>query len=290
MMMTLLVLARLLHIGSALALAGILFFELAIARARPGSELAQRLDRWLIGALVVQFFSGALWFWIVAAQMGDGGWAPDFGLWGTVLMQTRFGQLWIARLIVAIALGLVLRIGWRLMELILSAALLVSLAWAGHAGAGSGGEGAHLAVDAIHLAGAAVWPVGLLPLLLFLRGVGKSNARETIAVVRRFSQNSLLAVLLLFLSGLGNALYMIPRWSDLVNSPYGELLTGKILLFLALVGLGAWNRLRLLPQIEATAPEAALAQLRRMIVCENVLTILVLLIVALMGAIAPPQA
>jgi putative copper resistance protein D len=83
--------------------------------------------------------------------------------------------------------------------------LVVSLAWCGHAGSGMGSGGdVHLGADAIHLAAAAIWVGGLIPLLLLLRPGLPLTPLDRYGIVRRFSILAMGSVALLVLSGVVN--------------------------------------------------------------------------------------
>jgi putative copper resistance protein D len=311
MLTALLVLARALHIGSALLLASLLFFRPAYVPVGSGYEPAgarftQRLSRWLIGAWIVQLLSGAVWFALVAADM-NGVALPeifDSTLLTTVLTQTQFGQLWIGRAIVGAVLGPILLLLWRrpsaasrstliTTALSLSVLLLLSLAWAGHASSGSSYRALHLSADVLHLALGAVWPVGLVPLLLFLKTAAADNEpaefERAVITLKNFSRASLAAVLLLFLTGFVNAWLAFPSFASLFISTYGQLLLAKVALFLGMIVLGARNRFVLLPGLHATlSSRSTFAKLRTAVLLESLLAAIVLLIVGLMGITAPP--
>jgi len=302
---SLLVLARSLHIGSAALLVSLIFFQKIILRERKGGVaptrwpdfLMRRLRRWTIATFALQFLSGATWLWIVTAQMNDSslGEAFDWNFLHVVLTQTQFGQLWMVRFVVALVLALVLFLegrsatprqpGWTLF--VMGGLLLGSLAGAGHAAAGTNDRTLHIAVDLAHLAVVAVWPVGLIPLAIFLFTLRKTNTEVPVSVLLRFSRASLLGVIFLMLTGLGNALFFIPSLDALFDSTYGQLLIGKIVLFLAMAGIGARNRFSLLPGFvnDPLAP----GRLRWAVLLESTLCLIVLLIVGVLGATPPPQ-
>ena len=303
----LLVLVRALHIGSALLLGGLLFFR-QFCLQWPSDEPAgvlfeRRLFRWLIGAWLVQFVSGAAWLWIAAAGMSG---VPlpkalDPAMLQIVLEQTQFGRLWLIRGTVMIVLGAAL---WLLavsraslrssvagVAFALSGLLVVSLAWAGHGDANP--SALHLGADILHLAVASVWPTGLLPLLLFLRAShddAAHNAGRAVATLNRFSQIALAMIILLFLTGLTNAWFLIPSWEALGTSLYGRLLLFKGALFFAMTGFGARNRFVFLPEVRlVTTSATAFLRLRRTVLIESVLGLSVLFIVGWMGATPPPE-
>jgi putative copper resistance protein D len=131
---------------------------------------------------------------------------------------------------------------------------LVSLAWAGHAAAGIGANGPiHLANDSVHLSVTAFWPGGLVPfaaLLIRLLKSGRSAPLEIAArLTRRFSTASLLAVLALSATGLLNGVFMIGDIRAVFSTPYGRVLLAKLVLFTAMIAIGAWNLLVLKPRL-----------------------------------------
>jgi len=304
----LLVLARALHIGSAMLLIALPFFTVFVLRPARAEDhfnrdeaFCRRMIAFLWVVLTVEAISGAVWLWLVAAEMNDV--SPWGGLtlanMEAVLFQTSFGQLWIGRWIVLVILALLL--GWlgksaalhrpkpnsaTWLFLILAGGLLASLAWAGHAGSDARWHFWHLFVDMAHLGAGAIWPLGLFPLVIYLRRSLREAggfAENDIAVVRRFSRASLAAVLILIGSGVANSWLMLPSWVALFTSNYGWLLLGKILVVAVMVGLGAFNRARLLPRLTpGSAP-----RLVQSVVVESILALIVLLIVGLMG-ITPP--
>ena len=301
-----LVLARTLHIGSAMLLVALPFFLLVIWRGNSSNEGRQnrqsflvQVVKWWWGALVVEAISGAAWIWFVAAQMSDlSPWQMGINDFKIVLVQTWFGELWLARTAVGFVLGVLMF--WRNrpganassissgLVLALSSVLLVSLAGAGHAEAGIHYHFLHLAIDATHLLLGAVWPLGLVPLGFFLSGFNEdsSEIEETeIATLRRFSRNSLVVVLLLLATGLVNSFLMIGTWADLVTTIYGRLLVAKIVAVIFMIGLGALNRRCLIPG-RREAPEKW--RLRRNVGLESCLAAVVLVIVGIMGMTAPP--
>src|SRR4030088_1368875 len=98
-----LVVARLLHFAAVTTLAGVSVFPLyAHADAEPIV-----LRRWrqgvLLAAAIAALLSGVLWFVFSVANMS--GTLTDFGdhevLW-TVLNETTFGRVWMARMLLAV--------------------------------------------------------------------------------------------------------------------------------------------------------------------------------------------
>jgi len=298
--------ARAVHIGCALLLVSIPFFTTLIWRPRLAER--GRHDAFcrkaivLLGALlVVEVLSGAAWLRAVTASMTDAGeggptW-PDFD---AVLTQTQFGLLWIVRAALAFMLGSLLAAlavgGWRRggctlamwLALPLGTSLLASLAWAGHAASGVRWVAWHVFIDGVHLLAGAVWPLGLVPLAMFLvaaRSRGGAMEEADRAIVGRYSRCAFVAVFAVVASGVGNSCLMLPSWGALANSAYGQWLLAKVFLVAVLIGLGALNRYRFLPAL--THEATAAPRLLRTVVAESALALVVLLMVGAMGTTAP---
>ena len=142
-----------------------------------------------------------------------------------------------------------------LIRVALSAAMLVSLAWMGHAAATRGPDRyVHLGGDIFHLLAAGAWLGGLPLLALLLVGAArrKSQAFERAALVatRRFSGVGVVCVGALLVTGVVNAWYLVATPPALVGTAYGQLLLLKLALFSAMLALAARNRFVLTPGIE----------------------------------------
>lgn len=301
--------ARALHFGTCLLLFSIFAFDRMVLTAIPlGHRLADgRRRQRQIGLmnlilLPLLFLSGLLWLLVVAITMS--GHPPDAGIIETVWLQTEFGTVWRVRLILwllavfAAALyefverPLALRLlVW--LELLLSAALLGSLAFAGH---GLENSRTHLYADILHLLFAGVWPVGLLPFLWQFRAMrrlrGWEHGPEVGVYVRRFSAISLGSVALLAVTGLVNACSLVGSFRNLVGQPYGRWLLLKLVLFALAIAIGAINLLRLKPRLSnaplpSTDYERTAAQLDLNVRLEIFLAAGVVVIVAILGILPP---
>jgi putative copper resistance protein D len=300
----LLVLARTFHIGGAMLLFGLFFFERFTLRVsgpadeEPFRAFARRLARWAFWVLLIEWLSGILWLFVATSRMteADPWYAIAFSDLQTVLGQTQFGRLWLLRACLALALTAVIvtslrhpRSRLRGAALLLSCALLITLAWAGHAGAGHDLKAARLSADALHLFTGAVWPLGLIPLALFLAAPSCRQSPGFTPVVRRFSRTSLIAVGLLILTGIVNGWFLVGSWINLFETFYGRLLCGKIILLAVMIALGAANRLFLAKSDKLPLAPPAVAAVRRNLLLESLLAAVVLVVVGLMGATPPPH-
>jgi putative copper resistance protein D len=220
-----------------------------------------------------------------------------------LLAQTGFGHDWLARLIMACMLAALFApffaaqrdksVWLKLIVIAVSAALVGSLAWAGHAAGGEGIEGViHPAADVLHLVAAAAWLGTLAPLAMLLCAV--DHDAVLLAVVRiatlRFSTLGIISVGTLLVTGSINTWYLAGSISALTETDYGRLLLVKIALFIVMVALAAFNRLRLTPRlVQEAGPSArsALWQLRRNVAVEIAAGAVIIGIVAVLG-VTPP--
>jgi putative copper export protein len=108
-------------------------------------------------------------------------------------------------------------------------------------------------------------------------------------MTRRFSALSLLVVGGLTASGLTNSYFLVGDLRALVTTKYGRLLMLKLFLFFTMIGLGAYNRLRLKPQFISAndrndQQRGALRKLMRNVIAELCLGMLIVFIVGALGA------
>ena len=308
---------RAVHYAATITVVGVVFFVAFIAE--PAFQNAGDNKRfpavvrpplaWLawIG-LVLTIASGAAWFVLVAASMGERQLAEVFseGFLCVVLLQTDFGRAWLVRAILAALLAAIFAVTltvkrkpartiWLdVVAAAIAAGLVGILAWGGHAAGGAGAEGiVHPAADFLHLVAAAAWVGALIPLALLLRAAGGDTASLAIAqtATLRFSAFGVASVATLLVTGLINAFYLVRSIPALVGTDYGRLLAAKVALFVAMVAVVAINRFRLTPRL---VPDATLAparhvlrRLRRNALIEIVLGAVIIAIVAKLG-VTPP--
>jgi putative copper resistance protein D len=308
-MVDLLIAARAVHLASSAIVAGTALFQFAVAEpafrmalADPQTSIAfrRKLRAIVLLGLVVAVFSGALW--LVALAMTIRGQDPAAVLSsGTVwllLTRTQFGHAWIARSVMAaVVLGTLGLRGWSEaairrregLSAISAAALMGSLAWAGHAAATPGVVGEiHLATDVLHLVAAGAWLGGLLPLwMLFrlaLRRLDPSLDLTLQVATHRFSTLGLTAVGTLLATGLVNTWALVGGLPALVGTDYGRLLLAKVVLFVAMVAIAVVNRTRLTPLLPSTA---TVGQLSRNTLVEIGLGLVIIAVVSVVGVLPP---
>lgn len=175
-----------------------------------------------------------------------------------------------------------------------------SLAWMGHAAAGEGISGSvHRISDIVHVLAAGAWMGALFGFLqlLMVRPRTSGECGAVHSALHRFSGTGSLLVALLVVTGLVNSWMLVgpDKIAALWMTPYGQLLTLKLALFAAMLGLAAVNRFRHTPalgQVVDAAERApqALARLRRSISWETAFGAAILFLVAWFGTMEPPTA
>jgi len=304
-----LIAVRAVHAAASMAAAGAILFRLWIATPAlrdADAPWADALDRQLRAiawaSLAVVLISAAAWLLLVAADVSDRplGEALASGTAATVLASTRFGHVWIARVAVALALGVYLlrRKPAQPLSLpgcagaALAAVLLGALALMGHGGATPGALGiVHLIADVAHAIAAGVWVGALLPLALLLAAVRRATEAPALPAARdatrRFSNLGIASVATLLVTGIINTLFLAGSVPALLGTPYGQLLSLKILLFLAMVALAAANRLTWTPELSTGRAAAAMRRLQRNASIEAALGLVIVAIVGALGSIPP---
>ena len=301
--------ARALQFTTTILATGALVFRLVVAEPaflaagnHPPPEVQTLRRRWgwlVLISLLGVVLSSLAWLALLTANI-YGTSVVDLSLRGnvwTVLSGTRFGQVSIVRL--ALAILLAIAVGWpsgaaattrrAVVSAVLAVALLTSLALVGHAGATPGLAGQfHMVADALHLMAAGAWIGGLLPLAMLLARAWRLPApgwtNITIMAVRRFSWLGIASVGTLLATGTVNTLILVGSIDGLAHTDYGQLLLLKIGLFAAMVGIATINRFHLTPRL-ATA--GAVGRLQRNSMVEIVLGAAILLLVGALGTMPP---
>jgi putative copper resistance protein D len=226
-------------------------------------------------------------------------------LW-TVLNETTFGRVWTARMLLAvIVLGVIStrfastagpQPDWILP--FLAGALLASLAGVGHSQIEEGVAGViHVTSDAAHLLAAGAWLGGLLPLGFILvhygREIETARATDLDEILLRFSGMGYVAVATLMGSGLLNGWFLIGNVAGLFATPYGQLLSVKLVLFAGMLALAVSNRFWIVPSLtrartdDPNGSTAWTARLRKHVLGEQFLGFMVLVIVSVLGTMRP---
>lgn len=282
---------RFAHYAVAMLLFGASAFETALAPhgLRP---VLPRSRAWARPLALLALLTAVLWLMGEVADIGRG-WsdALNFGLIGSVLTATPFGAAWLIHLGLALLLVVASvsdRPAMATARLVLTALLLVSLALVGHAAMDDGALGlVHRGNDMLHLLAAGFWLGALPPLLydlaLLRRPHSAEAAREALA---RFSGLGHIAVAVVLLTGIANAMLILHHIPEDPSSPYQLLLLAKIALVLAMAAIAVANRYWATPRL-MERPGSATRALVIGTLAEIALGLVVVALVSVFGTLDP---
>src|SRR5829696_2566573 len=233
-------------------------------------------------------------------------------------LRTRFGAAWAVRVLLLLLLAL-LRVwserhaaGMRTSAWVavggLAAALVVTPALSGHAAAGPDAAVGAL-VGVVHFSAAAVWFGGLVLLgtcVLPHAEVGLLRA------VPRFSSVAFTAMVVIVVTGMVQSWRQVESLQALGQTAYGRLLVAKVVVFLLLIVVAGRSRVLVRRKLMARASVGAAAPdrdrgdaarphlgdidggslwlLRRLVLTEVIIAIVLLAVTALLGIATPPKA
>jgi len=225
----------------------------------------------------------------------------------SLLSETRYGALWLARSILILALGILLWLltrGKRLMSTArqgrvvwiwagwIAALVLLTTSLGSHAAARGGAQSLPVAFDWLHLLGTAVWSGGLFALALSLSLASEAGPKTRTRLLQRFSIVALAAFVVLAITGTVAAIREVDSFDGLTATDYGFWFTVKLVVVAGAVGLGAWHWLVVRPAIdsgqESVATRAA-SGLRRTMRVEAGLIVLAVAATGLLTSSIPAR-
>lgn len=262
---------------------------------------------------LVPLLASDLWAQVAAisqADLGDALGRSDTA--SLLLATTRFGFAWTMKMLAAVVLFCLFQYIWArgnggsgVWEIAIAAGSLFLLAQSlsSHAAAAQGENVAGLPLPAIsdwlHLVTASTWIGGLLFFLLVLFPTfhrGKLERHEwrafLSAAVPRFSRLALASVLVLGVSGTYNLAIQSTDLPAIAGTLYGQVVALKVVLFLALIAIGAINLAHLSPQLRIFANGqggSTVSRFRRNIRLEVALMTVVLLCAGGLTLLPPPS-
>ena len=291
-----LIVSRFLHYAASLTLFGVSLFPLYTYTKLAADPYSRQAIAWLTA--LAALLSAVFWFTCVTFSMagrfdGDAVWS--------VLSETSFGKVWMARVILVTIIFLIVsfqlkwpaeRVSW--LFPVLCAGLLVTLAGVGHTQTDNGMVHViHMGADGLHLLAAGAWIGGLVSLFsVVARAVqmlSPDHDSEATLAAARFSGMGYIAVATLIGSGLINSWFLVGSLGNL-GTPYGQLLIIKLVLFAGMLGLAGLNRFLIVPRLVKAndgGHATGLVRLRRHILGEQALGIVIILIVSALGTMQP---
>jgi putative copper export protein len=225
--------------------------------------------------------------------MAGGGIVSVIDATPTVLLKTKFGNLWIARFLLLVLALLSTRaaaLPARMTTLTLALGVALTTSLTGHA-ADRGDLSWSVAIDWIHVAAATTWTGGLIGLTL----VSCERKRvwpdgSLVVTARRFSRLAGWCLLAVVLSGGYNTWLQVRQLSPMWTTPYGRILSAKLLVALVLVSCGAINRYRVLPRlVSGRAVSTATSRFRAYVGLEALLAVVVFACTAVLIDVPPAR-
>lgn len=210
-----------------------------------------------------------------------GSWSQAAQAIHPMLFVTHVGHVWIVRSALVLALLLLesLTSGWKSLRLMLAMLLGVTIAVTGHA-ADRGDFTVHVLMDSVHVIAAGLWVGGLFGL-----AIAPSSEPETISRFSTLAGCSLGAVII---GGAFNTWVSLPTISALWATPYGRILSMKLLAVSVLVVFGAVNRYVVLPDLKSRRTGADVL-FKKWIRREVVAALVVIILTAVLTETIPSQ-
>jgi copper resistance protein D len=289
-------------VGQALALGGaaFAFFVLRAERDRaPARSFDWALGLSALGAILVAAAQVGALAAMITALSDDAGWPTD------ALLRSTVGIAALIRIATGILVALIALVVRRSPTsrtrgvVLLAAALILCStgALSSHAAGHVDGRFGLLTLSAIHQAAASAWIGGLVCAALLIARSARDLEEDWL---RPFSPLAAVAVAALALTGIALSLEWVASPASAIGTSYGAMVLTKIVLFIALLTMGAMNYLALrghgarlsrrVPRIAGgsdDAPPARSLVLGRRVEVEAGLAIVTLFLAAAIGS-APP--
>lgn len=284
---------RAVHLASLMTVFGACAYILLL-RSQAHTEIAAPgLRVFFASAATLALVTAIAGLGFVAGQMsGDWRGAFDPGALEAVITDTRFGQVFLGRIVGLIVLLVAWVFGSRSqipLSMLLAAMLLGALALTSHAAA-SGGDASGIvraANDMIHLLTGGFWLGGLLVLSALMRQ-HRNEPAKLLGPIRIFSTWGMYVVVILVVTGIANAFSILPI--NALSPPRGnyvELLLTKVGIASVMIVLAAVNRWHFAPALSEGGEARAPLSLSRSIGVEVALGLAVVCIAGYLGVMPP---
>lgn len=249
------VVVRAAYYAASLGAAGLVFFLVLLGHTLADEE-RRRVSRWLAAFVVAALAAGLLaWPVRVAVLSRDG--FEGMMRWDLYapIGRSRIGDAFFLRVGgLLLCLAALSRKQWALPVAAIGAFVVcASYAAMGHSTLYRPRQELSVFTTA-HLVAVAFWIGSLIPLRIVCE---RSDNASVASVMDAFSKVAIGAVALLAAIGAVAAIYLIGRWDLLAASWYGWAFVAKVTVFLVLLSIAAWNKLRLTPAIRDGVPGAS---------------------------------
>lgn len=276
------VFAKALSYVGALGAAGGVFF-LAYSHSLLEAASGRKIRRWIGALLAVTALASGAKVLATAASMSGGATGMLDAALDAMILRSGEGRAIAARLVgLACAAWAIAPRRPSAVALLGAVVLATSFAWVGHVHARASALPTLLL--GAHLLAASFWLGALVPLALVARGTDVSRVAR---VTSRFGAAALLVVLALLGAGVTILCLLLHSVSALWDDDYGRLVLLKLGSVALLLGLAAFNHLRITPRLRAREPRAA-ATLSISIALEITVACAVLMITAAMTTLTGP--
>jgi copper resistance protein D len=227
------------------------------------------------------------------------------GAWLSVVTGADFGPIMAGRIGLALALLVATSLTrassslW-VVSTLTGAGALASFAWTGHGASGEGTIGLiQLGADVVHLLAAGAWLGALVVLSILLLASRSRDDPAALEALHRglkgFSGIGTAITAALLATGVLNSWFLVGpnHVRGLLSTTYGLLLGAKVLLFLGMLSLAGLNCFTLTPHLarslSAGASSSDLRGLRLSVALETLGGAAILVLVGVLGTIAPPS-
>ncbi len=286
--------------------------HLVAGRGKPSPAYEDRAlgawaKAWLASNRLMLVLFALITLAVLGAQALKSG--SDLGAVVPVLTATRFGAIWLARVVLLVGLGFVLFRGrWHwtqdmegnrllFISIALGLLLLVTQSLNSHDAAVNDPPVLPFFVDLVHLAGVTIWVGGLAQLVVtlptYLRAQARSDRiRYLASTIACFSLVAFLTVGIVILSGAYSLILQVGTLEALFNTLYGTTLFVKFVLILPLLALGGLNLIVNRPASAQTMIERLQPFVRRFdiaVLLELIFAAGVLFAVGIMTSVAPAR-
>lgn len=262
----------------------------AVPEGNPDIENSMRK---LIYVAWLSVGSASILILLLQAQIVSGGdWQITFESLPQVILATRFGDLWIVRVILWFIFGFILRRSSQLslpssiILFTIGAIFLMTQSLFSHASGAVDTVPAVIA-DWLHLLAMSIWVGGLMQFIVIIPQI-KTLLGYLALIVAYFSNMARLSVVILVITGTYAAWLHIGSLDALLTTFYGQAMLIKFLLFLPLLFIGAINLL-LTGRGLRSGDGVWSKRLQYLIVAEIMLVIGVMGAVSVMTAISPAR-